>query len=83
LLESKKEEEAGVGGLEIKIREALGFYVWTLGSLVFRVSDLGLGGLGCKVPWFQEREFFIDNLLVRIHLIIRMIEVDRPCAMGV
>ena len=31
----------------------------------------------------EEREFFIDNLLVRIHLIIEMILVDRPCAMGV
>jgi len=31
----------------------------------------------------QEREFFIDNLLVRIRLIIDMILVDRPCAMGV
>ena len=30
-----------------------------------------------------EREFLIDNLLVRIHLIIEMILVDRPCAMGV
>jgi len=30
-----------------------------------------------------EREFFTDNLLVRIHLIIVMISVDRPCAMGV
>ena len=30
-----------------------------------------------------EREFFIDNLMVRIHLIIVMISVDRPCAMGV
>ena len=30
-----------------------------------------------------EREFFIDNLLVRIHLIIELIMVDRPCAMGV
>ena len=29
-----------------------------------------------------EKEFFIDNLLVRIHLIIDMILVDRPCAMG-
>ena len=28
----------------------------------------------------REREFFIDNLLVRIHLIIEMILVDRPCA---
>ena len=31
----------------------------------------------------SEREFFIDNLLVRIHLIVEMILVDRPCAMGV
>jgi len=30
-----------------------------------------------------EREFFSDNLLARIHLIIEMILVDRPCAMGV
>ena len=31
----------------------------------------------------REREFFIDNLLVQIHLIIEMILVDRPCAIGV
>ena len=30
-----------------------------------------------------KREFFVDNLLVRIHLIIKMVSVDRPCAMGV
>ena len=30
-----------------------------------------------------EREFFIDNPLVRIHVILRTILVDRPCAMGV
>jgi len=30
-----------------------------------------------------EREFFIGNLLVRIHLIMQMIVVDRPCAIGV
>jgi len=30
-----------------------------------------------------EREFFIDNLLIRIHSIIVMLLVDRPCAMGV
>ena len=30
-----------------------------------------------------ERDFFFDILLVRIHLIIEMILVDRPCAMGV
>ena len=31
----------------------------------------------------REREFFIDNLLVRIHLIVEMILVDWLCAMGV
>ena len=30
-----------------------------------------------------EREFFVDNLLVRIQLIIEMILADRPSAMGV
>ena len=34
-------------------------------------------------PWGAEIEFLIDNLLVRVHLIIEMILVDRPCAMGV
>jgi hypothetical protein len=28
-------------------------------------------------------EFLIDNLLIRIRLIIEMISVDRPCAVGV
>ena len=30
----------------------------------------------------KEREFFIDNLMVRIHSIIKIILVTRPCAMG-
>ena len=30
-----------------------------------------------------EREIFIDNLLVRVHWLIEMIVVERPCAMGV
>ena len=30
-----------------------------------------------------ERKFFIDKLLVRIHVIIEMILVDRPDAIGV
>ena len=29
----------------------------------------------------SEREFFIDNLMVRIHLIVEIILVERPCAM--
>jgi len=36
-----------------------------------------------SVECHREREFFVDNLLVRIHLIIEIISVDRPCAMGV
>ena len=31
----------------------------------------------------KEREFFIDNLLVRIHSVIEMMLVDRSYAMGV
>ena len=31
----------------------------------------------------RERVLFVDDLLVRIHLIIEMILVDRSCAMGV
>jgi len=31
----------------------------------------------------REREFFTDNLLVRIHLSIEMMLVDRPGSMGV
>ena len=31
--------------------------------------------------WGGEREIFIDNPLVRVHLIIEMIVVERPCAM--
>ena len=31
----------------------------------------------------SEREIFIDNLLVRVHLTIDIILVDRPCATGV
>ena len=31
----------------------------------------------------REREFFVDNLLVRIHFVIEMILVDRLRAMGV
>jgi hypothetical protein len=38
-----------------------------------------------EVPlyWTIEREFFIDNLLVQIRLIIEMDFADRPCAVGV
>ena len=36
-----------------------------------------------KIFDLRARDFFIDNLLVRIHVIVEMILVDRPCAMGV
>jgi hypothetical protein len=36
-----------------------------------------------EVPLYRERESFIGYLLVRIHLIIEMILVDRTRAMGV
>ena len=59
------------------------------GSMVW--GRMPLGRFGTQVvfadfdgpPPRPEREFFIDNLLVRIHFIIEMILVDRPCAMGV
>ena len=34
-------------------------------------------------PRLLARHFFIDNPLVRIHLIIEMTLVDRPCTIGV
>ena len=34
-------------------------------------------------PGTTNREFIFDHLLVQIYLIIEMILVDRPCAMGV
>ena len=40
-------------------------------------------GLGFKGQREREKEFFIDNLLVRIHLTIEMIIVDRRYVMGV
>jgi hypothetical protein len=36
-----------------------------------------------RITLDREKEFFIDNLLVRVLLIIEMILLDRPCAMGV
>ena len=36
-----------------------------------------------RLPRCAEREIFVDNLLVRVHWIIEMIVVERPCAMGV
>ena len=61
-------------------------------SLLVRVVHLGQSD--ALTVWVEPRaldpsevlpegEFIIDNLLVRIHLIIEMILVDWPCAMGV
>ena len=44
---------------------------------------LARAAIGDQVPAAREREFFIDNLLVQIRLIIEMILVDRRCTMGV
>ena len=44
-----------------------------------RERSLAVGGMDPA----QRREIFIDNLLVRVHLSIEMILVDRPCATGV
>ena len=30
----------------------------------------------------SQREFFVDKILVRIHLIMEMVLVDRPCFKG-
>jgi hypothetical protein len=50
------------------------------------MSDADGWGVQCLMllsGWSQKREFFIVNLLVRIHFIIEIILVDRPCAVGV
>ena len=41
------------------------------------------GALNSENRTVGEKEFFIENLPVRIHLIIEMILVDRACNMGV
>ena len=53
---------------------------------MFGVQGLGVGVEGVRALGLVadlEREFFTDNPLVRIHLIIEMVSVDWPCAMGV
>ena len=53
----------------------LGFQVKVLKPLLVSPLLLGSGE--------RERDFFIDNLPVRIHFIIEMVLVDRPRAIGV
>ena len=63
--------------------------VWTwdvrlaLISSVMVAADSDADPSDIVMVTFTERHFFIDNLLVRIHLIIKMTLVDRPRAMGV
>ena len=52
-------------------------------SLNIRLNDLDWDSSAMPRDYQVEREFFIDNLLVRIHLLIEMTAVDRPCAMRV
>ena len=52
-------------------------------ALSHRGSALRAPCTASCLPGGRERHFFTDNLLVRIYLIIEMIVVDRPCAMGV
>jgi hypothetical protein len=52
-------------------------------SYVERLGRFGGQGLRRHGEAPAEREFFDDNLLVRIHSIIEIISVDRPCAMDV
>ena len=48
----------------------------------FHVCSVAVWYSSC-VLMLEESELFIDNLLVRVHLIIEVILVDRPCATGV
>jgi len=50
-----------------------------------RVAPLHLLGMPLQrsTRSSRERDVFIDNLLVRIHLIVEIISVERPCARGV
>ena len=62
-------------------RHSGAFVRWVLNGTQRDVCGAGLWWMHWLVP--QEREFFIDNPLVRTHLIIEMILADRPCAMEV
>ena len=55
----------------------------TYRTLALQVPLRRGGGASDTPTGPRERELFIDHLLVRIRLIIEIILVDRPCAMGV
>ena len=68
----------------------IGYYVLCVIHIMFFFTFFSGCSSGCMVPGvrlhprpLRERAFFFEILLVRIHLIIVMILVDRPCAMGV
>ena len=50
---------------------------------VVSTARTGWGGFMPSASSQWKREFFIDNLLGRIYLIIKTILLDRPCAVGV
>ena len=55
-----------------------------LGEAMLDTDPVGAAELATRaLKVHPEREFFIDNLLVRIQFIIQIILVHRPCAMGV
>jgi hypothetical protein len=73
--------DVGAGGVSLVPQIPISPYVCIISpslSLHYLSLSLSLSSLP-----LIERGFFIDNLLVRIHWIIEMILVDRPCAMGV
>ena len=57
-----------------------GFRRATQGALRWEAGSLATSPPPVFAP--AEREVFIDNLLIGIHLIIGMILVDQPCALG-
>ena len=76
--------------LSLSLSRALSLLL-TLSPLPFSLADC-TGGVHTMIPKLtkrenkskpQRKEFFMNSLLVRIHLIIEIILVDWPCAMEV
>ena len=72
-----------VGSYGVAVSYKRGTPVLTYSRVFPLEQELAIGDGRDPAACCTEREFFIDNLMVRIHLIIVMILVDRPCAMGV
>jgi hypothetical protein len=76
--------EMFVGGVRPRRRSCVLLLSYQLHHPVsLRGLVLCLGVVKRAAHQLERESSFIDNLLVRIHLIIVMISVDRPCAMGV